>query len=132
MDFANVSKSVPKIPVPISIPSASVPPSEIVVVVPSPSLLLAMWLCVSRVRVVELPVAACPMVIHGLAVRWPGLPIVIVGIVGLSFATVRSSSLLLFRFRSLSVSSNGSSSPEFHSSPTASASKLSEAVVYQT
>ena len=32
---------------------------------------------------VELPVADCPMVIHGLAVRWPGLPIVIVGIVGL-------------------------------------------------
>ena len=56
----------------------------------------------------------------------------IVGIVGLSFATVRSSSLAEFRFRSLSTSSNGSSSPEFHSSPTAPASKLSDAVVYPT
>ena len=69
MVFASVAKSVPKIPVPISIPSASVPPSEIVVTVPEPSSLLAMWLCESKVRVVELPVADCPMVIHGLAVR---------------------------------------------------------------
>ena len=36
---------------------------------------------------VELPVAVCPMVIHGLAVRVAGLPMVIVGIVALSFET---------------------------------------------
>ena len=91
-----------------------------------------MWLCESSVRDVELPVADCWIVIQGLAVRVAGVPIVIVGIAFWSLGIVISSSLAEFRFRSLSTSSNGSSSPEFHSSPTALPSKLSDAVVYPT